>query len=50
MNRDDFEWKIEEEWLKDVLVEIHKQYDKNRDFKEKLKRMQLGRKRSYGMK
>lgn len=37
MNRDDFEWKIEEEWLKDVLVEIHKQYDKNRDFKEKIK-------------
>ncbi|MBU5676372.1 AAA family ATPase [Alkaliphilus sp. MSJ-5] len=38
MNRDDFEWKLEDEWLQDVLKETRKQFDKNRDFKEKIKK------------
>lgn len=37
MNRDDSEWKLEDEWLQDVLKEARKQLDKNRDFKEKIR-------------
>ncbi len=37
MNNNDFEWKLEHEWLKEVLKEAQKQFDEKRNFKEKFK-------------
>ncbi len=37
MDRNSIEWKLESEWLKDVLKEIQKQLDKNKELKEKIK-------------
>jgi DNA helicase-2/ATP-dependent DNA helicase PcrA len=37
MNRDGFEWKVEDEWLQEVLEEAGKQYDKNNNLKEKIR-------------
>lgn len=37
MRKDDFEWKLEDEWLQEVLEETRKQFDKNKGFKEKIK-------------
>ncbi|MBB6214297.1 DNA helicase-2/ATP-dependent DNA helicase PcrA [Anaerosolibacter carboniphilus] len=38
MNRNDYEWKLENEWLQEVLKEARKQFDENRDFKERFKK------------
>ncbi|MFZ5966125.1 MAG: RNA polymerase recycling motor HelD [Bacillota bacterium] len=38
MNRDDYEWKLENEWLRDVLEEAQKQFNENRDLKERFKK------------
>ena len=38
MNRNDVEWKLENEWLQGVLKEVQKQYNEKRDFKEKFKK------------
>ena len=38
MNNNDFEWKLENEWLQEVLKEAKKQYDEKHDFKEKFKK------------
>ncbi|MDR7855049.1 RNA polymerase recycling motor HelD [Tissierella sp.] len=37
MKKDDFIWKLEDEWLQEVLKETRKQLDKNINFKEKIK-------------
>lgn len=37
MNRNDFEWKLEDEWLQAVLKEVQKQLNENRDFKDKFR-------------
>lgn len=37
MNNNDFEWKLEHEWLQEVLKEAQKQFDEKRNFKEKFK-------------
>ncbi len=37
MNNNDFEWKLEHEWLQKVLNEAKKQFDEKRNFKEKFK-------------
>lgn len=37
MKKDDLEWKLENEWLQEVLEETRKQFGKNKDFKEKIK-------------
>ncbi|WMM24774.1 RNA polymerase recycling motor HelD [Tissierella sp. MB52-C2] len=37
MNRDNFEWKAEDEWLQEVLEEAGKQYDNNNNLKEKIR-------------
>ena len=37
MNKNDFEWKLENEWLQAVLKEVRKQLNEKRDFKEKFK-------------
>ncbi|NRT71986.1 RNA polymerase recycling motor HelD [Clostridium beijerinckii] len=37
MKNNDFEWKIEREWLKEVLKEAQKQLDEKRNFREKFK-------------
>jgi DNA helicase-2/ATP-dependent DNA helicase PcrA len=34
----DFEWKLENQWLQDVLKEVRKQLDEKRDMKEKFKK------------
>lgn len=38
MNNNDFEWKLENEWLLEVLKEAKKQFDEKHDFKEKFKK------------
>lgn len=38
MKNNEIEWKLENEWLKNVLEEARKQYDENRDTKEKIRR------------
>ncbi|WML34821.1 RNA polymerase recycling motor HelD [Clostridium sp. OS1-26] len=38
MNNSDFEWKLENEWLLEVLKEARKQFDEKHDFKEKFKK------------
>ncbi|WP_027626335.1 RNA polymerase recycling motor HelD [Clostridium lundense] len=38
MENKDFEWKIENEWLLEVLKEVKKQFDEKHDFKEKFKK------------
>ena len=38
MNRDDHEWKIEKQWLQEVLKEVRKQFDEKHDFKERFKK------------
>lgn len=38
MNNNDFEWKIENEWLQEVLKEAKKQFSEKHDFKEKFKK------------
>ena len=38
MNKNDFEWKREEEWLEIVLREAQKQLNENRDLKEKFRK------------
>ncbi|MDP4145419.1 MAG: RNA polymerase recycling motor HelD [Bacillota bacterium] len=37
MNRNDFEWKLENEWLQEVLKEAEKQFSEKRGTKEKFK-------------
>ena len=37
MNNNDFEWKLEHEWLQEVLKEAQKQFDEKRNFREKFK-------------
>ncbi|EHJ00307.1 UvrD/REP helicase [Clostridium sp. DL-VIII] len=37
MNNNDLEWKLEHEWLQEVLKEAQKQFDEKRNFKEKFK-------------
>lgn len=37
MNNNDFEWKLEHEWLQEVLKEAQKQFDEKRNFKEKFR-------------
>ncbi|WP_055668198.1 RNA polymerase recycling motor HelD [Desnuesiella massiliensis] len=37
MNKNDFEWKLENEWLQAALKEAQKQLNEKRDFKEKFK-------------
>ncbi|MBU5424810.1 AAA family ATPase [Tissierella pigra] len=37
MNRDGLEWKVEDEWLQEVLEEAGKQYGKNNHLKEKIR-------------
>ncbi|WIV12472.1 RNA polymerase recycling motor HelD [Proteiniborus sp. MB09-C3] len=37
MDRNDYEWKLENEWLQDVLKEAQKQLDKNNELKEKIR-------------
>src|SRR5690348_7698086 len=37
MNNNDFEWKLENEWLQEVLKEAQKQFDEKRNFREKFK-------------
>ncbi|NEZ74996.1 helicase [Clostridium botulinum] len=34
----DFEWKLEKEWLQEVLQEVRKQYNEKHDLKEKFKK------------
>ncbi|WP_315115696.1 RNA polymerase recycling motor HelD [uncultured Clostridium sp.] len=34
----DFEWKLEKEWLQEVLQEVQKQYNEKHDLKEKFKK------------
>ncbi|MBI6871951.1 RNA polymerase recycling motor HelD [Clostridium aciditolerans] len=38
MSNNDFEWKLENEWLLEVLKEAKKQFDEKHDFKEKFKK------------
>ncbi|MDF2548532.1 MAG: putative helicase [Anaerosolibacter sp.] len=38
MNKKDPEWKLENEWLQEVLNEARKQFNENRDFKERFKK------------
>lgn len=38
MNNNNFEWKLENEWLLEVLKEARKQFDEKHDFKEKFKK------------
>lgn len=38
MSRNDLEWKLENEWLQDVLKEVRKQFNEKHDFKEKIKK------------
>ncbi|SQC02068.1 helicase [Clostridium tetanomorphum] len=38
MENKDFEWKIENQWLLEVLKEVKKQFDEKHDFKEKFKK------------
>jgi DNA helicase-2/ATP-dependent DNA helicase PcrA len=38
MNSNDFEWKLENEWLQEVLKEARKQFDEKRDFKERFRK------------
>lgn len=38
MNKNDFEWKLENEWLQEVLKETKKQFDEKHNFKEKFKK------------
>ena len=38
MNTSKFEWKLENEWLQDVLKEVQKQFNEKHDFKEKFKK------------
>jgi DNA helicase II / ATP-dependent DNA helicase PcrA len=38
MNRNDFEWKLENEWLQEVLKEARNQFNEKRNFKEKFKK------------
>lgn len=38
MNMNDFEWKLENEWLQEVLKEVQKQLDVNNDFKENIRK------------
>jgi DNA helicase IV len=38
MNRNDLEWKSENEWLQEVLKEVRKQFDEKHDFKERFKK------------
>lgn len=37
MKNNDFEWKLEREWLQEVLKEAQKQLDEKRNFREKFK-------------
>lgn len=37
MKNNDFEWKLEREWLLEVLKEAQKQLDEKRNFREKFK-------------
>ena len=37
MNKNDFEWELEQEWLQEVLKEAQKQFDEKRNFREKFK-------------
>jgi DNA helicase-2/ATP-dependent DNA helicase PcrA len=41
MNRNDIEWKEENQWLQQVLKEAGRQYEEKRDMKEKFKRNAL---------
>ena len=41
MNKNDFEWKVENEWLQKVLKEAGKQFDEKRDMKENFKKNAL---------
>lgn len=41
MNRNDSEWKLENEWLQYVLKETRKQFDEKRNMKEKFKKNAL---------
>lgn len=41
MNKNDFEWTIEHEWLQVVLKEVRKQLDEKRDMKENFKKNAL---------
>lgn len=38
MNRDDFQWNLETQWLQEVVKEAEKQFNEKRDFKEKFKK------------
>ncbi|MBL4930607.1 RNA polymerase recycling motor HelD [Clostridium paridis] len=38
MNRNDFEWKLEDQWLQTVLNEAQRQLRENNDFKEKFRK------------
>jgi DNA helicase-2/ATP-dependent DNA helicase PcrA len=38
MNNNNFEWKLENEWLLEVLKEAKKQFDEKHDFKEKFRK------------
>jgi len=38
MERNDAQWKLENEWLQEVLKEVQKQYNEKHDFKEKFKK------------
>lgn len=39
MENKDFEWKIENQWLLEVLKEVKKQFDENMILRKSLKRM-----------
>ncbi|MDF2884099.1 MAG: hypothetical protein K0R54_4665, partial [Clostridiaceae bacterium] len=41
MNRNDIEWKVENQWLQQVLKEARRQYEEKRDMKEKFKKNAL---------